>query len=63
MRWLIASLRNFPNAEDAYQRAVSLPIWPDMSDADVQYVANTIKRIVQENRPARVTVSNSVEHS
>ena len=49
---------DFPNAEDAYQRALSLPIWPDMSDADVQYVANTIKRIVQENRPARVSVAN-----
>lgn len=40
----------FPNAEDAYERAISLPIYPDMSDADVEYVANTIKRIVQANR-------------
>jgi dTDP-4-amino-4,6-dideoxygalactose transaminase len=51
---------DFPNAEDAYQRAISLPIWPDMSDADVQYVANTITRIVQENRPARVSVMNTI---
>jgi dTDP-4-amino-4,6-dideoxygalactose transaminase len=42
---------DFPNAEDAYERAVSLPIYPDMSDADVEYVAHTIKRVVQENRP------------
>ncbi len=41
---------DFPNAEDAYERAISLPIYPDMSDADVEYVANTIKRIVQANR-------------
>jgi dTDP-4-amino-4,6-dideoxygalactose transaminase len=54
---------DFPNAEDAYQRAVSLPIWPDMSDADVQYVANTIKRIVQESRPARISVSGPVERN
>ena len=53
---------DFPNAEDAYQRAISLPIWPDMSDADVQYVANTIKRIAQENRSARVSVMNTIGH-
>jgi perosamine synthetase len=41
---------DFPNAEDAYERAISLPIYPDMSDADVECVANTIKRIVQANR-------------
>src|SRR6266849_158045 len=41
---------DFPNAEDAYERAISLPIYPDMSDADVEYVANAIKRIVQANR-------------
>src|SRR5215472_17563149 len=41
---------DFPNAEDAYERAISLPIYPDMSDADVDYVANTIKRIVRANR-------------
>jgi perosamine synthetase len=41
---------DFPNAEDAYERAISLPIYPGMSDTDVEYVANTIKRIVQANR-------------
>jgi dTDP-4-amino-4,6-dideoxygalactose transaminase len=45
---------DFPNAEDAYERAISLPIYPGMSDADVDYVTNTIKRIVQENRRAHV---------
>lgn len=41
---------DFPNAENAYERSISLPIYPDMSDADVEYVATTIKRIVQANR-------------
>jgi perosamine synthetase len=41
---------DFPNAENAYERSVSLPIYPDMSDADVEYVANTIKGIVRANR-------------
>jgi dTDP-4-amino-4,6-dideoxygalactose transaminase len=45
---------DFPNAENAYERAVSLPLYPDMSDADVEYVANTIKRIMQENRRVHV---------
>jgi dTDP-4-amino-4,6-dideoxygalactose transaminase len=45
---------DFPNAEDAYERAVSLPLYPDMSDADVEYVANTIKQIVQESRRVHV---------
>jgi dTDP-4-amino-4,6-dideoxygalactose transaminase len=42
---------DFPNAEDAYERAISLPIYPDMSDADVEYVAAMIKTIVRANRP------------
>lgn len=51
--------RDFPNAEDAYERAISLPIYPDMSDADVEYVASTIKTIVQANRaPASVGASS-----
>jgi dTDP-4-amino-4,6-dideoxygalactose transaminase len=45
---------DFPNAEDAYERAISLPIYPGMSDADVNYVTTTIKRIVQENQRAHV---------
>jgi dTDP-4-amino-4,6-dideoxygalactose transaminase len=41
---------DFPNAENAYERAISLPIYPDMSDGDVEYVANAVKRIVETNR-------------
>jgi dTDP-4-amino-4,6-dideoxygalactose transaminase len=48
---------DFPNAEDAYERAISLPIYPGMSNADVEHVANSIKRIVQANR-ARVYSSS-----
>ena len=48
---------DFPNAEDAYERAISLPIYPDMTDTDVEYVVSAIKHIVQANR-ARVYVSN-----
>ncbi len=41
---------DFPNAEDAYERAISLPIYPGMSDSDVEYVANAVKRIVEASR-------------
>jgi len=41
---------DFPNAEDAYERAISIPIYADMSDADVEYVAHTIRRVVQDDR-------------
>jgi perosamine synthetase len=41
---------DFPNAEAAYEGAISLPIYPDMTDGDVEYVANTVKRIVETNR-------------
>ena len=48
---------DFPNAENAYERAISLPIYPAMSNADVEHVANTIKQIVQANR-VRVYLSS-----
>jgi dTDP-4-amino-4,6-dideoxygalactose transaminase len=35
---------DFPVALDVYQRAVSLPIYPSMTEVDVQRVINTIKR-------------------
>jgi perosamine synthetase len=48
---------DFPNAEHAYERAVSLPIYPDMRDTDVEYVVSTIKHTIHVNR-ARVYVTN-----
>lgn len=48
---------DFVNAEDAYERAISLPIYPGMSESDVEFVVNAIKRIVHANR-ARVYVSS-----
>jgi perosamine synthetase len=42
--------RDYPNATMAFQRLISLPIYPKMTDADVQKVIAAIRRIVQENR-------------
>jgi len=36
----------FPHAESAFQRAVSLPLYPTMADEDVDYVAEAVRRIL-----------------
>jgi dTDP-4-amino-4,6-dideoxygalactose transaminase len=40
----------FPVACDAYKRAVSLPIYPRMSDTDVQRVVDNVRAILLNNR-------------
>lgn len=37
---------DFPNAENAYHRIVSLPIWPDMGETDVDDVILAVRDIV-----------------
>ena len=37
----------FPHAESAFQRAVSLPLYPAMADEDVDYVADAVRRILR----------------
>lgn len=34
---------DFPNAEDHYKRCLSLPIYPSMSQNDIEYVINSVK--------------------
>jgi perosamine synthetase len=41
---------DFPRAEDAYNRCLSLPIYPDMSNSEVERVMTTIEGIVIKNR-------------
>lgn len=40
---------DLPNAEDAFARCISLPIYPDMTDAEVDSVAAAVEHFVQEN--------------
>jgi len=40
---------DFPHAEDAFVSCVSLPIYPDMSDAEVNKVATTVEQFIQKN--------------
>jgi len=42
--------QDFPNAATHYAQSISLPFWPDMSDADVQYVIDTVISTAQRFR-------------
>lgn len=39
---------DFPNAEAYYWRAISLPLFPEMTEADVRHVIQAIKRAIRE---------------
>ena len=39
---------DFPNAEDAFSRCVSLPIFPDLSRAQQKQVVSTVKQLISE---------------
>jgi perosamine synthetase len=41
---------NFPFANQAFKRIISLPIYPRMTDAEVQRVIEVVTRLIQENR-------------
>jgi len=38
---------DFPRAEDYYQRAVTLPLYPKMSDQEVQHVIQAVKNVLE----------------
>ncbi len=37
-----------PNAEDFYQREISIPLYQSMSEEDIEYVVNTILKVFEE---------------
>ena len=41
---------DFPHASFVFERIVSLPIYPKMTDADVQRVIDTVRRLVRQHR-------------
>jgi perosamine synthetase len=41
--------QDFPHAEDTFARCLSLPIYPDMTDEDMQRVAQAVQRVVTNN--------------
>lgn len=49
---------DFPNAEDAYSRCLSLPIFPGLTSAQMTRIVNQIKEIVAKNRK-RIAIAAS----
>lgn len=41
---------DFPNAEDAYFRCLSLPIFPDMTEEEVERVAGSVQSLLEQKR-------------
>jgi len=39
-----------PNASSAFERIVSLPIYPKMTEADVESVIGAVRKVVKLNR-------------
>lgn len=48
---------DFPNAEDAYSRCISLPIFPDMTDEEVERVVSCVKDVVEQKRIRSMAVA------
>jgi dTDP-4-amino-4,6-dideoxygalactose transaminase len=46
----------FPNADDAFSRCISLPIYPDLTDAEIERVADAVQYVVTNNLK-RITIS------
>ena len=46
---------DFPNAFSAFQRIVSLPIYPKMTDQDVDDVIGSVRTLVEEHRQCNVS--------
>jgi len=51
-------LGDLTNAENAYERCISLPIYPDLSIQEMERVADSVEEVVQKNR-ARVLLAAS----
>ncbi|MCD6558917.1 MAG: DegT/DnrJ/EryC1/StrS family aminotransferase, partial [Palaeococcus sp.] len=38
-----------PNAEDFYRREISIPLYPSMTDRDIEYVIEVIFKVFDQN--------------
>ena len=47
---------NCPRAMKLYQRLVSLPLYPDLTAGELEYVADAVKAIAHQNHRAAVAV-------
>jgi dTDP-4-amino-4,6-dideoxygalactose transaminase len=42
--------KNFPKASEIYQRIISLPIYPKMTEANIAYVIEAVREVVKQHR-------------
>ena len=45
---------DFPNAEDAFSRCLSLPIYPGLTDEEINRVLTSVDKVVQANRKRKL---------
>ncbi|WP_066192289.1 UDP-4-amino-4,6-dideoxy-N-acetyl-beta-L-altrosamine transaminase [Gracilibacillus timonensis] len=45
---------NYLEAEHLYEEAITLPLFPSMTDQEVEYIIQTIKRIISTNKRTKV---------
>lgn len=45
---------DLPHASEVYEQIISLPLYPGMSDEDVDYVCRELRTIIYENRAKRI---------
>jgi dTDP-4-amino-4,6-dideoxygalactose transaminase len=50
--------KDFPQAEDSYSRCLSLPIFPDLSEAQRKRVVQSVLDVVEKNRKKVMVVVN-----
>jgi dTDP-4-amino-4,6-dideoxygalactose transaminase len=48
---------DFPNAEDAFSRCLSLPIYPALSDREVERIIQAVEKVVSTHRREAVAVA------
>ncbi len=51
--------QDFPHAEDAFSRCLSLPIYPDLSEEEVERVVRGVTRVVEANRKRKLVICES----
>lgn len=60
-KYIYSDENHFVGADEFYRKCISLPIYPDLNDSDVNYIIKTLKRIVSSlcsnliNRGANVS--------
>jgi dTDP-4-amino-4,6-dideoxygalactose transaminase len=46
------SVGDFPNAEEVFERVVSLPLYPGLTESDVHLVVDTIRSVLKSSTPS-----------